>query len=64
MASLRTWRTVTSALLLLVLATTGTPAIAEATSSGHQQRADKGVGPLQRRDPSFELDPDGSGSVP
>jgi pimeloyl-ACP methyl ester carboxylesterase len=39
MASFRTWRTVTGALLLLVLATTGTPAIAEATSSGHQQRA-------------------------
>jgi pimeloyl-ACP methyl ester carboxylesterase len=37
MASLRTWRRATAALLLVVLATTATTATAGATTSGHQQ---------------------------
>jgi hypothetical protein len=39
MASLRTWRRATAALLLVVLATTATTATAGATTSGHQERA-------------------------
>jgi pimeloyl-ACP methyl ester carboxylesterase len=39
MPSLRTWRTVTAALLLVVLAATATTATAGATTSGHQERA-------------------------
>ena len=37
MASLRTWRTVVVALLLVVLASTATTATAGATTPGHQQ---------------------------
>jgi pimeloyl-ACP methyl ester carboxylesterase len=37
MASLRTWRRATAALLLVVLATTATTATAGATTAGHQQ---------------------------
>ena len=39
MASLRTWRTVAAALLLVALATTATTATAGATTSGHQEQA-------------------------
>ena len=39
MASLRTWRMVTAALLLVALATTATTATAGATTSGHQEHA-------------------------
>jgi pimeloyl-ACP methyl ester carboxylesterase len=39
MASLRTWRRATAALLLVVLATTATTATAGATTSGHKERA-------------------------
>jgi pimeloyl-ACP methyl ester carboxylesterase len=39
MASLRTWRRATAALLLVVLATTATTATAGATTAGHQERA-------------------------
>jgi pimeloyl-ACP methyl ester carboxylesterase len=39
MASLRTWRRATAALLLVVLATTATTATAGATTSGHQEQA-------------------------
>ena len=40
MASLRTWRRATAALLLVVLATTATTATAGATTAGHQQAHD------------------------
>ena len=39
MASLRTWRRATAALLLVVLATTATTATAGAMTAGHQERA-------------------------